>query len=522
MLTQSTETSASSSSAGILAAVLAALKLAVQLLAIRPYGYFRDELYYLACADHLAWGYVDHPPLSIALLKLWRAVFGDSLLSLRLPAALAGAGVVYVAGRVAMALGGGPTAVLLTGASCIAAPAFLGMHHYYSMNALDHLFWIVAAYLVARLLAAPRPALWIALGATLGLGLLNKWSVLWFGAGLAIGLAATPARATLRTPWPYACAAIAALFFAPHLLWQAEHGFPTLEFMRNALDSKYVRLSPGAFFAEVAMLSNPATSLVSLAGLVGPFFSERLRPFRALSILGLVTIVIVASSGSGKPEYLLSVLPIAFALGATWWEGLVAARLGVRARRVALAAMLAPMLALLAVALPFGVPVLSERVFIAYAKRLGVAPKTSEKKELAELPQFYADMHGWPELADAAATAFATLSAEEKRCAKIIAATGGYGSAAAIDFFGRERGLPRAISGHNSYWLWGPGTDERCAVVVLGGDAGQIGAFFESVIRVTTVECGYCMPYENHKPVYVARGMRGTWAEAWPRLRHYE
>jgi len=518
----STPQTGTARAAVVVAAAAALLKFGLQLAAIRPYGYFRDELYSLACADHLGWGYVDHPPLSIAALHLWRALFGDSLVALRLPPALAGAAVVYLTGRLAAALGGGAVAALVACASCLAAPAFAGFHHYYSMNALDHLAWVVAACLSARILAAPRPALWIALGVTLGLGLLNKWSVAWLGAGLALGLALTPARRALATPWPYACAAIAALIVAPNLIWQAAHGWPTLEFMRNALAGKYVRLSPGAFFGEVALLLNPATAPISIAGLAAPFFAERLRPFRALSIALLVVIAIVASSGSGKPEYLLSAAPIAFALGATWWEGLVTARLGAWARRAAVAALIVPMAALLAVAIPFAVPVLPAEDLIAYGKRVGITPKTSEKKEIGELPQFYADMHGWPELVEAAAAAFATLSEEERRCAKIWARTGGYGSAAAIDVLGRSRGLPRAISGHNSYWLWGFGPDDRCAVIVLGGAPERLDALFAEVTQVATVECGYCMPYENHKPVYVARGMRRSWAELWPLLRHYE
>ena len=506
----------------LIAAAFALLKLAVQLVAIRPYGYFRDELYYLACTEHLDWGYVDHPPLSIVLLKAWRELFGDSLVALRLPPALAGAGVVYLAGRLAMTLGGGAIATVVACASCLAAPGFLAFHHYYSMNAIDHLLWMVCAYLVARLLAEPRPTSWITLGVALGLGLLDKWSLLWFGAGLAVGLVATPARKALRTPWPYVCAAIAALLFLPNLVWQARNGWPTLEFMQNALSEKYVARSLGAFFGELALLSNPATLPVTIAGLFAPLFVERLRPYRALSFIPLVTIAIVASSRSSKAEYLLAALPIAAALGGTFWEGILVRRLGDRARRITLAAVLVPMFVLFLVALPFGLPVLTVSEFIRYSERLKVTPQTNEKKELAELPQFYADMHGWPELVDAAAAAFATLREDEKRCAKVWARTGGYGSAAAIDFFGHAKGLPRAISGHNSYGSWGFGTDERCAVVILGGDRARLEELFESLTQVTTVECGMCMPYENHKPVYVGRGMRRSWAELWPLLRHYD
>jgi hypothetical protein len=317
------------------------------------------------------------------------------------------------------------------------------------------------------------------------------------------------------------CAAIAIALFAPNLVWQMANGWPTLAFMRGALEEKYVRASLGAFALDIALMTNPVAAPLLVAGLVAPFVAAPLRAFRPVAIVILTTIAIVVSSGSGKAEYLLAATPILLALGATWGASVIE-RLRPRVRVAAVAAIGVPMLAIFALTAPLALPVLPVDDFVRYAKWLGVAPSTNEKKELAELPQFYADMYGWHELADAAALAFATLRDDEKGCAKIMAVTGGYGPAAAIDFFGRSRGLPRAVSGHNSYWLWGYGKDERCAVVLLGGKREVLASYFDEVTPITTVECGRCMPYENHKPVYVARGMHASWAEAWPTIRHYE
>ena len=223
--------------------------------------------------------------------------------------------------------------------------------------------------------------------------------------------------------------------------------------------------------------------------------------------------MIIAASKSGKPEYLDAAYPLVFASGAVWWEEVLGKREWIR-RGVA-AAMVLAMLVFLATALPFALPILAERSFIAYAKHLGIAPQTSENKELAELPQHYADMHGWNELVDAADQAWRTLTPEEREHARIWAVTGGYGPAAAIDVLGAGRGLPRAISTHNNYWLWGYGADTDGPVILLGGPKMRLEEVFTSIIQITTVECGYCRPYENHKPIYVARGMKRSWTGLW-------
>src|SRR5262249_10257967 len=159
------------------------LKLAVHLTALPGYGYFRDELYYLACSERLAWGYVDHPPLSVALLKIVRLVLGDSLWALRVVPAIAGALFVFLAGGMVRSLGGGGRAAAIACAAVLGAPVLWGMDHYWSMNSLDQLFWAGAVLLFARAFGAPSARAWAALGVVLGLGLLNKASLLWLGAG---------------------------------------------------------------------------------------------------------------------------------------------------------------------------------------------------------------------------------------------------------------------------------------------------------------------------------------------------
>jgi len=212
----------------------AALKLLLHALALTHWGYFRDEFYYLACARHLAWGYVDQPPFSIAVLALVRATLGDSLWAIRALPALAGAATVLFTGLTVRELGGGRTAQALACFAAVLPPVWLVVDHYFSMNAFDTLFWTLAAWLLLRALAGGGTRTWAVLGVVLGLGLLNKASMLWFAGGAFLGLAASPLRGTLRTRGPWLAAAIAAALFAPHVAWQVAHGWPTLEFMRNA------------------------------------------------------------------------------------------------------------------------------------------------------------------------------------------------------------------------------------------------------------------------------------------------
>ncbi len=498
----------------------AAVKFCLQAACLKPYGYFRDELYYLACANHLAFGYVDHPPFSVAFLAAWRAIFGDSIVAIRLVPALAGALLVWVTGRIVIQLRGGPVAVTLACLAVLCAPAFVGTDHTYSMNAFDHLFWATSALCILRVFENPKIERWAMLGSSLGLGLENKISVLWLGAGLALTLVTLrEGRALLRTSGPYLAAAVAGLLFAPHVVWQIRNHFPTIEFMHNAMD-KYRSLSLVAFARESTLALNPATLPLTLAGLITPYATPSQRKARPLAILFLTTFTIIASTKSAKPEYLDVAYPLVFASGAVWWETLIA-RKNSRIMKVVALAMGTAMILFLAMVLPFGLPVLSETTFIAYAKKLGVAPQSSEKKELSELPQHYADMHGWDELVASAKVAYDTLSPDEKIHARIWAVDGGYGSAAAIDVLGSRLGLPHAISGHNNYWPWGYGSDDVGPVILLGGPEDRLRVAFPDLTRVTTVECGYCMPYENHKAIYVAREMAVPWQEIWPKIKHY-
>ena len=501
---------------------LACIKLLVHVLTLRPYGFFRDELYYIACSDHLAWGYVDQPPFCVVVLKAWRLLFGDSLTSIRMLPAVVGAATVGVTGLLVVELGGEVLAVVLGGLAVLVAGQYLGTAHYYSMNVFDELFWVLAAYFTVVALRERSARAWILLGVTLGLGLLNKTSVLWLGAGLFTGLVATSVRGVLATRWPYVAGAIAVILFAPYIVWEVLHGWPTLEFMKNAMEQKYVAHSFGKFLREQIDQNDPFTLPIWAAGLIALLAGRLGGRAAVLGWAFLTVFAIVASQKTAKAEYLSAAFPMLMAAGGVFWERTLKA-IPLRWMRIAVpATMIAAMVVGGVISAPFAVAPLSEERFTAYQRWLGKKPESSERREVNELGQFYADMHGWPELAELVANTFDSLSPEEKAHATIWVRSGGYGPAAAIDFFGRTRGLPQAVCGHNNYWYWGPGDGDGKAVIVVGGRPDRVSHFFDSFEKVATFECRYCRPDENHKPVYIGRRMVPSLRSIWPDERNFE
>jgi hypothetical protein len=468
------------------------------------YGLCRDEYYYLACADHLAWGYVDHPPLSIAVLAAVKAVFGDSLLAVRLVPALLGALLVVLAGHLSRALGGGRFACILGALAVAAVPQYLGQAGYYSMNSFDLVFWTAAALLIARLTPETGSRPFVILGLILGLGLLNKVSVLFLGAGLAVALVATPLRRVLLRPGPWIAGGLAALLFAPHVLWQVKYGWPTLEFIQNAARYKNVALSPLEFFQRQIPEMGPPMAPLWLAGLGWLLFAPRARPYRSLGIIFVVAFVILAVQHS-KPYYLGPAFPPLFAAGAVFVEGL--SWRWVRGAAVAL------VLASGAIAAPFAIPVLPIDTFIAYQHALGQTPKASERQDLGPLPQFFADRFGWQELTDAVARIYDGLPDEERTHAAIV--TSNYGEAGALRYLGRSVGLPRAVSQHNSFYFWGPGQDDVSVAIIVGMDADDLRDAWTSVEVAGRFSSPYATPYEQSRPILVCRGLKLPLAEAW-------
>lgn len=480
------------------------------------YGIFRDELYYLACAARLDWGYVDHPPLIAAITALWTAVCGDSLRAIRLLAAFAGAATVAASGSLARRMGGGNWAVALTGLAVGLSPIVLGLTSVLSMNVFDLLFWALACRIVAALLDGGGERLWLAFGAVAGLGLLNKISMLFLGFGLAVGIVAARRFDLLRSRYLWFAGALAGLLFAPHLAWQHLHGWPTREFMANASQTKNVALAPLDFLARQVLQTGPLHALVWIAGLAALLFAAQLRPWRPFGVAYL-TILAVMLSTAAKPYYLAPAYPMLWAAGAVAIEAWTRSRRGGQLLRAA--AVGAVVLSGLAFA-PLARAILPVDAYVRYARALGQEPGTDERKSLGRLPQFFADMQEWRGLAESVAVATARLTPDERRGACVFGQN--YGEASAVDYFGRELSLPPAISGHNSWHLWGMGACSGEVLLVVGDDEPSLRKLFAEVELGATFDCRDCMPYEDDLPVWIVRRPRVDVAALWPRIRHFD
>lgn len=527
-----------SAKTNLVVAVIALARLALTVAFHGRYGYFRDELYYIACSDHLAWGYVDHPPLSIAILALVRRLFGDSLHAIRFPAALAGAVLVVLTALMARRLGGGRFAQVTAALAAALSPVVLGnAGRYFSMNAFDLLLWACGAYVLILILKEGRERLWILYGVIAGLGLLNKYSMLFFGFGTLAGLLVTARRRDLLRPWIWAGGLAAALLVLPHALWEVRLGFPSAEFMRNASTQKNAPITAGEFLLAQPDEVGFGQALLCLLGLgffLVPPPEGRGRPpvdgrgrTRANALVAFAVmypvVAAVMIAGNAKAYYLTPIYFPYMAAGACAIEEVGRRRLLAWTKPLVAAAVVVFGF----VAMPFAIPVLEVDDFIRYQRALGQTPRAEERSALAELPQYYADMFGWEEMVAKVAAVHETLSPEERRHTAIYARN--YGEAGAVNFFGPRLGLPRAVSGHNNYWYWGPPPEDTQVLLVFGSSnvVEEALADLRSPDRCgeatlgTVTACTHCMPYENGRPILVCRDLKFSPREIWPGQKRF-
>lgn len=477
-------------------------------------GIFIDELYYITCSKHLDFGYVDHPPLVALIAAGTRFLFGESLFALRIPAAIAGALLIFLTGRLTRELGGNRYAQFLAALAVLFCPIYLGISGYYSMNSFDHLFWLLGAYFIVLTGKTERPLYWILFGITMGIGLQNKISVLFFGFGIFIGMILTPYRRWFRTPWPWMAGVVAFLIFLPHILWQIQNDWPTAEFVRNATLYKNLPMTPIQFISAQIMDMHPILFPLWLLGLMGLLFLKKGKPYRLFGWVYL-TVLIVLIMKNGKTYYLAPAYTILFAAGALFLESWIETWNWKPAK-----ATIATILVVFGtLTIPFALPILPTETYIRYSQALGIKPSSGEKKELGDLPQFFADRYGWEELAEAVAGVYHELTpSEQEEC---VLFGGSYGQAGAVDYYGPKYDLPGAISSHNSYYLWGPGNKSGVILIAFGVRKEDLEENFLDIRKAAVFDHEYKMPYQRHMPIYICRQPKLTLQEKWPFIKNF-
>lgn len=397
----------------------------------------------------------------------------------------------------------------LAGLCVLLAPFDLSQGLLLVTDLVQQLAWLGCSAVLIVILRTGEQRRWLVIGAIVGLSLWSKYLLLFDLVALAAVMPFTPLRRAFITPWPYLAGVVALAVAAPNILWQWHHDWPFLEIGANGASGKNVALSLPAYLWSEIVLFNPAAAIVWIAGLAAVAFSPRWRLYRVFALQYAVFIAIEVAT-HGKDYYAASLYPTLFAFGAAAIEGSVS-RLALRGALVVVIAGVG------ALAAPMAIPILPVDRFIAYERALGYAPSPMEHRELGVLPQIYADMFGWREMAALVSKAYWALPEGER--AKAVFTGNNYGEAAAVDVLGDR--LPPSISGHNQYFLWGPRGHDGEVVIRLARDPERVKEAYAGVEVVGKLDSPYAMPDENHLFVVVCRGRKSSLIADWPQFKNY-
>ncbi|HST79664.1 MAG TPA: glycosyltransferase family 39 protein, partial [Verrucomicrobiae bacterium] len=390
---------------------IASAKLLLHLLTATRYGIFRDEMYYFACSEHMAWGYVDHPPGTVLVAWIARHLFGHSLLGLRLFPALAGAALVWLTGKLAREMGGGRFAQGLAALAILPVPFYLILNHWLTNNAFEPLIWMGCIWCVLRAINTGEDKYWLWFGVLVGVGFETKYSVAFLLAGILAGAVLTPQRRILKNRYLWLGALACALIALPNLLWQIHNHYPFLELMHNVRASgRDVARGPIAFILDQAANMNPILFPLWLGGLIWLLVAPGAKRYWLLGWTFVVTVGLFIVL-KGKNYYVAPIYPMMFAAGAVGFERVTDCRPKLLWTRVGYAVVVVIAGALLA---PLVMPLLSPEGYLVYQKKLGIKPASAEHQNNGPLPQYFADEFGWEPMVQQVARVYHSLPPEEQ------------------------------------------------------------------------------------------------------------
>lgn len=504
-------------------AALGALTFALHVLVnqFSPYGFQRDEFLYMAMGRHLRLWRMDFPPFIAMLSEAERFVLGDSIVAIRFAPALSAALLVLLAGLIARELGGGRFAQMLAAVTVATSPLFLRTGDLFQPVVLDQLWWTLAVYALVRLctgapsddMLSGAPRWWIVLGVACGLGLLTKFSLLFFGAALVVAIIVSPQRRVLLTPWPCFAAVIAFVIGSPSIVGQVVLGYPVVSQMKSLQGSQLAHVSVWSFVGGQFYLGGAV--LLALAGALYLVLAERMRALRSVgwTCIGAFMLLLVLH---GKSYYIGPIYPTLFAAGAVAFERWSERRptgIAMAARVVAIVLLVAYG----AIGAPLELPIFSKEATAAFASRSNMSGATKTNMGVAlKLPQDYADMLGWPELAAAVAHAYDSLPPEKRAQAVLVGDN--YGEAGALEYYGPRLGLPRVISAAGSYWFFGAGDKPGTVLVSLGVTREDLEKLYGTVTPAGRVINSWGVPEESDVSIYVSENPRSTLQALWPSL----
>jgi hypothetical protein len=481
----------------------------VHLVANAHYGFFRDELYFIICGFRPDFGYVDQPPL-VPMLAAGSQMFGPSLFAIRAVAGLFAAAGVYVTCLIVDEIGGSNFAKGLAAFLTAATPVLAAFGSVLYTDVPGLFLWPLIAFSVLRVIRGDR-RWWLVAGAAFGVASEAKYTVFLYVAALMGGLILAGHGRLLANRWFAYGAVIGVLIAAPSIVWQGLHGFPILEMTHHQQELTSVVYSPAGYALQQILLTNPFFAPIWIAGLCYAFVKAELRwmGWTCVLLIGMLALV------HGKNYYAGNLYPLPIAVAAV----LIERRL--QQTRLRLALVTACAFAALPT-VPLVLPILHESQLADLVTTLRPSVSinlASNHHADASLPQDFADMHGWPQIAAAVARVYDSIPVEDRARTAILASN--WGEAAAIDFYGRRYRLPPALSGANNYFLWGPRGFDGSTVVEVNGTCSQPHLFTVRHVGVAHVRDRWSMPAETGIPISVCERPRESLAAYWPRLKRY-
>ena len=495
------------------AIMLGAATLLLHLVVNSRYAIFGDELYFIVCGLHPAAGYVDQPPLIPWIAGASYALFETALLPLRLVPALAMAATVALTAEFTRTLGGGRFAQWLAALATALGSVFLVDGYLLTTDTLQPLTWLGCSFCLLRLIQTKDERWWLGIGVIAGISLLSKYLILFYIAGLAIGVLATPLRRSLLRPWIYAGAVIALAIAAPSVVWQAAHGWPFLELNANATHGKNLVLSPLAFFGQQILFVGPAVALLWLAGLWRWSVRPDMPELRVFPIAYAVMFVLFIAL-HGKAYYLAPIYPMLLAAGALSFADRRKTPL-LRGVTLTIVSVVGLLLA------PLALPVLRPADYRSFARALHIpsGAAATENHAPSPLPLYLAGQFGWRDMAGKIAAVYHALPPEERAHTVFFARD--YAEASALEIYGPALQGPPVISSHNNYYLWGPKGDGQ-VVITLGRDVVPLLADYRDIAVVGRIDNPYAESWETDLPILVLRHPRVPLPVLWPKLKHYD
>ena len=473
------------------------------------YGFHRDELLSYSNAMHLDWCYVVYAPLTAWLARMELVAFGPNLVGYRLLPAVSVGLVSVLAGLIARAMGGRRRAMLVAAvAAGIAGPiCFAGS--FLSYMSFDVLWWVLVAWAITRLLQTEDPRWWIMIGAAMGLGLLTKYTIVFFAVGLLGGMLLTPDRRYFRSGWFWCGVAVALLIALPVIVWQFQHHFVALAWMKS-IHARDVSRGMTDYFIpnQFWNTTNPVTVPIWCAGLWFLFATRAGKPFRLLGWMYVITLILFTVA-RGRDYYMAPAYPMLLAAGAVWGESWLAAA-SPRGQRI--------VKRVTRNALTIG-------ALVVFALTLPIAPINSAWWRLGDATanhQSFSMQIGWPELAATVAHVRDSLPVEDRSRVGVLAAD--EGEAGAVNMYGRAYELPEAISGMNSNWLRGYGNPPPQTVIAVGFKGEELDKIFGRCEAAAQLSNPYGIvngAIGDRTQVYVCRDIREPWPEFWKGFQYY-